>query len=67
MADSEGIALDHLRVLAEQVGMRLTPAELEHLKPMYDFYAAQIHGLHDLDLAAEDLAVVYSPNWDPQG
>ena len=67
MADPEGIALDHLRVLAEQVGMRLTPAELEHLKPMYDFYAAQIHELHDLDLAAEDLAVVYSPNWDPQG
>ena len=67
MADSEGIALDHLGVLAEQVGMRLTPAELEHLKPMFDFYAAQIHGLHDLDLAAEDLAVVYSPNWDSQG
>ena len=67
MADSEGIALDHLRVLAEQVGLRLTPAELEHLKPMFDFYAAQIHGLHDLDLAAEDLAVVYSPNWDSQG
>ena len=67
MADSEGIALDHLQVLAEQVRLRLTPAELEHLKPMFDFYAAQIHGLHDLDLAAEDLAVVYSPNWDPQG
>ena len=67
MADFEGIALDHLQVLAEQVGLRLTPAELEHLKPMFDFYAAQIHGLHDLDLAAEDLAVVYSPNWDPQG
>jgi hypothetical protein len=67
MADSEGIALDHLQVLAERVGLRLTPAELEHLKPMFDFYAAQIHGLHDLDLAAEDLAVVYSPNWDPQG
>ena len=67
MADSEGIALDHLGVLAEQVGMRLTPAEIEHLKPMFDFYAAQIRALHDLDLAAEDLAVVYSPNWDPQG
>ena len=67
MADSEGIALDHLGVLAEQVGMRLTPAELEHLKPMFDFYAAQIRALHDLDLAAEDLAVVYSPHWDPQG
>jgi hypothetical protein len=67
MADAEGIALDHLGVLAAQVGMRLTPAELEHLKPMFDFYAAQIRALHDLDLAAEDLAVVYSPNWDPQG
>ncbi len=67
MADSEGIALDHLQVLAEQVGLRLTPAELEYLKPMFDFYTAQIRVLHDLDLAAEDLAVVYSPNWDPQG
>ena len=67
MADSEGIALDNLRVLAEQVGLRLTPAELEHLKPMFDFYTTQIRVLHDLDLAAEDLAVVYSPNWDPQG
>jgi hypothetical protein len=67
MADAEGIALDNLRVLAEQVGMRLTPAELEHLKLMFDFYATQIRALHDLDLAAEDLAVVYSPNWDPQG
>jgi hypothetical protein len=67
MADSEGIALDNLRVLAEQVGLRLTPPELEHLKPMFDFYTAQIRVLHDLDLAAEDLAVVYSPNWDPQG
>jgi hypothetical protein len=67
MADPEGIALDHLQVLAEQVGLRLTPAELEHLKPMFDFYAAQIRALHDLDLAAEDLAVVYSPNWAPQG
>ena len=67
MADSEGIALDNLRVLAEQVGLRLTPTELEHLKPMFDFYATQIRVLHNLDLAAEDLAVVYSPNWDSQG
>ena len=66
MADSEGIALDHLQVLAEQVGLRLTPADLEHLKPMFDFYSAQIRVLHDLDLAAEDLAVVHSPNWDSQ-
>ena len=66
MADSDGISLDHMRVLAEQADLRLSPAELEHLKPMFDFYAEQMRGLHDLDLAAEDLAVVYSPNWDPQ-
>ena len=66
MADSEGISLDNMRVLAEQVGLRLSPAELEHLKPMFDFYAEQLRVLHDVDLAAEDLAVVFSPNWDPQ-
>ena len=67
MADSDGISLDNLRVLAERVDLRLTPAELEHLKPMFDFYAEQIRVLHDMDLAAGDLAVVFSPNWDPQG
>ena len=66
MAESEGISLENLRVLAERVGMGLSPAELEHLKPMFDFYAEQMRRLHDLDLAAEDLAVVYSPNWDSQ-
>ncbi len=66
MADSDGISLDNLRVLAERVDLRLTPAELEHLKPMFDFYAEQLRVLHDMDLAAEDLAVVFSPNWDPQ-
>ena len=66
MADSDGISLDNMRVLAERVGLRLTPAEIEHLKPMFDFYAEQIRVLHDMDLAAEDLAVVFSPNWDPQ-
>ena len=67
MAESEGISLDNLRVLAERVSLHLTTAELEHLKPMFDFYAEQMRALHEVDLAAEDLAVVYSPNWDPQG
>jgi len=67
MADAEGITLDDMRVLAERVGLCLTPAELEHLKPMFDFYAEQMRVLHTVELAAEDLAVVFSPNWDPQG
>ncbi len=66
MAASEGIALDQLRVLAERAGLRLTDEELTGLKPMYDHYARQIAALFDLDLEAEDLAVMYTPNWDPQ-
>lgn len=64
MADHTGISLDTLQGLAEQVGMHLSPAELADLKPMFDFYAEQIRVIHDLDLAAEDLAVVYNPTWD---
>lgn len=67
MADADGMALDTMRILAERVGLHLSPAELEHLKPMFDFYTEQMRVLHNIDLAAEDLAVVFSPNWDPQG
>jgi hypothetical protein len=66
MAESEGVALDQLRVLAERAGLRLTDAELAALKPMYDHYARGIAALFDVDLEAEDLAVMYTPSWDPQ-
>ena len=66
MAEADGITVEALRFLAERVGMQLTTTELEHLKPMFDFYAPQLRELHAAELAAEDMAVVYSPNWDPQ-
>jgi hypothetical protein len=44
----------------------MTHEELAALKPMFDHYARQIKGLFEVDLGAEDLAVTYSPNWDPQ-
>jgi hypothetical protein len=66
MAASEGISLDHFRALAERAGFALTPEELTTLKPMFDYYAQQIKVLFEVDLEAEDLAVMYSPNWDPQ-
>jgi hypothetical protein len=66
MAESEGISLDHFRGLAERAGLALTPEELTALKPMFDYYAQQIKVLFEVDLEAEDLAVMYSPNWDPQ-
>ncbi|MGE3535804.1 MAG: hypothetical protein AB7N91_00040 [Candidatus Tectimicrobiota bacterium] len=66
MADIDGITVEALRFLAERVGMQLSTTELEQLKPVFDFYAPQLQELHAAELAAEDMAVVYSPNWDPQ-
>lgn len=66
MAESEGITVDQLRVLAERAGLGLTREELTSLKPMFDHYAKQIQMLYEVELGAEDLAVMYSPDWDPQ-
>jgi hypothetical protein len=66
MAESEGISVDQLRVLAERAGLALKSEELTALKPMFDHYAKQIQVLYEVELDADDLAVTYSPNWDPQ-
>jgi hypothetical protein len=66
MAEAEGISIDHLRSLAERAGLALKHDELVALKPMYDYYAKQASVLFEVELEAEDPAVMYSPNWDPQ-
>jgi len=66
MAASEGISIDQLRGLSERAGLVLKNEELTALKPMFDYYAKQIRVLFEIELDAEDLAVMYSPNWDPQ-
>ena len=66
MSDPEDISLEHFRVLVERAGLNLNSEELVSLKPMFDFYAAQVRQLHEVDLGAEDLAVVFPPGWDPQ-
>lgn len=58
--------LDDFRALTKRAGLDLTDEELEHLKPMYDHYLEPIANMNALDLEAEDLAVVYSPGWDPE-
>ena len=63
MAESEGISLEHFKVLTERAGLQLSPEELTALKPMYDFYAEAIQSLHEVQLDAEDLAVTFLPNW----
>ena len=63
---AESIPLDDFRALTQRAGLDLTDDELEHLKPMYDHYLEPIARMNALDLDAEDLAVVYSPGWDPE-
>ena len=66
MTEPEGISLDHFRILTERAGLRLNAEELAALKPMYDYYAALIPALHEVELDAEDLALTFSPDWDPR-
>lgn len=61
MAGPKEITMDHFRALVARAGLDLSAKELESLKPMYDHYANQAARLHELDLDAEDLAVVFSP------
>jgi hypothetical protein len=67
MAETAGIPLETFRVLTERSGLSLSEAELASLKPMFDFYAERIQKLHEVELDAEDLAVVFAPGWNPQG
>jgi len=66
MSEAAGISLASFRVLTERAGLTLSDTELSALKPMFDYYAAQIPKLHEVALDAEDLAVTFSPSWDPQ-
>ena len=61
MAEAEGISMEDFRVLVERAGLGLTDEELASLKPMYDHFAAQTATLDEVDLGAEDLAVVFQP------
>ena len=67
MTETAGIPLETFRVLTERVGLSLSDEELASLKPMFDFYTEQIQKLHDVELDVVDLAVAFSPGWNPQG
>lgn len=66
MAETNGIALDTLRILVEQAGLRLSDTELTQMQAMYDFYREDVQALHELDLGMDDLAVTFPPQWDPE-
>ena len=63
---SETISLEEFRALTNRVGLEMSDEELEHLKPMYEHFLEPVTRMNALDLDAEDLAVVFSPSWDPE-
>jgi len=65
MAEPKEISMDHFSALIARAGLDLSAQEMESLKPMYDHYASQTAKLHEIYLAAEDLAVVFSPQQQP--
>ena len=62
MTETEGIAMEEFQVLVKRAGLDLAADEMNSLKSMYDEFAAQKVILDELDLGAEDLATIFSPN-----
>ena len=62
----ETISMEEFRALATRVGLELDDEELAHLKPMYEHFLEPVARMNALDLDAEDLAVAFSPDWDPE-
>ncbi len=66
MSDLREISLEGFRTLADRAGLGMTEEELRLLKPLFDAYAEKAATLGEIDLGAEDLAVVFPPGWAPE-
>jgi hypothetical protein len=53
--------MEEFKTRVSAAGLELTAEELESLKPMFDLVAGRVAAIHELDLGAEDLAVVFRP------
>ena len=67
MTTPDELTMEEFKALVSRAGMTLSDSELSELKEMYEFSRPGIDALHEVDLAAEDLAVSFEPAWDPQG
>ena len=62
MAEQQKITIEDFQALVTRSGMNLNAEELQHLKPMYEHFLGPVSRMHELDLDAEDLAVVFQLN-----
>lgn len=61
MDETRTISMEEFKTRVSAAGLELTAEELESLKPMFDLVAGRVAAIHELDLGAEDLAVVFRP------
>lgn len=66
MNDGTNISMDEFAALVRRAGMNLTDEELENLKPTYELYTGPVEAMNKVDLDAEDMALTYIPDWEPQ-
>lgn len=66
MPGSEETSLEAFRALVERAGLSLSEEEIKTLKPVYEFYATRAASLYQVELGPEDMAVSFSPAWEPQ-
>ena len=59
-------AVEDFRALTRQAGLRLTDAELKHLKPLYETARKVIAPLHAEDFGETETASFYNPAQPPK-
>ena len=64
MAESDSISIEQFKAISQRAGMEFTPAEMEHLLPLYQQFATQLGMLHDPALPLGLPAVTFEAEWD---
>ncbi len=61
---SEAITIEQFKIISQRSGLDFTPAEMEHLLPLYQGFAEQLRMLHDPNLPLGLPAVTFDSQWD---
>jgi len=64
MVESNSISIEHFKAISQHAGLEFTPAEMEHLLPLYQQFAEQLEMLHDPTLPLGLPAVTFKAEWD---
>ncbi len=54
---------EHLLAVLKREGLEPKPGDLEQFTEIIELYTGNLKQLHSVDLAAEELAPVFRPEW----